>query len=132
MPVHVYIRVIGGKWKPEILWFLRKGPLRFGEILRSVDKITQVTLTKNLRELEADGIILRTVYPEIPPRVEYQLTPFGESVFPVLDVISAWGERVSSAEAGKNRTCPQSMRSCDHDLRDSGPEPRTTDRISTR
>jgi DNA-binding HxlR family transcriptional regulator len=91
MPVHVYIRVIGGKWKPEILWFLRKGPLRFGEILRRVDGITQVTLTKNLRELEADGIILRTVYAEIPPRVEYQLTTFGESVFSVLDVISAWG-----------------------------------------
>lgn len=91
MTIHIYIKVIGGKWKPEILWFLRKGPLRFGEILRSVDTITQVTLTKNLRELEADGIVLRTVYPEIPPRVEYQLTPFGESVFPVLDVISAWG-----------------------------------------
>ncbi|QSZ66356.1 transcriptional regulator [Methanofollis aquaemaris] len=93
LPVHVYIRVIGGKWKPEILWFLRKGPLRFGELMKKVPGITQVTLTKNLRELEADGIVIRTVFPEIPPRVEYRLTEFGESVFPVLDVISAWGRR---------------------------------------
>lgn len=90
-PVHVYIAVIGGKWKPEILWFLRKGPVRFGDLLRKVEGITQVTLTKNLRELEADGIIIRTVYPEIPPRVDYRLTDFGRSVFPVLDVISWWG-----------------------------------------
>lgn len=107
MPVHVYIRVIGGKWKPEILWFLRKGPLRFGKILRSVDNITQVTLTKNLRELEADGIILRTVYPEIPPRVEYQLTPFGESVFPVLDVISAWGRTFLQQKQEKTEPAPK-------------------------
>lgn len=90
-PVHVYIAVIGGKWKPEILWFLRKGPVRFGDLLRKVEGITQVTLTKNLRELEADGIIIRTVYPEIPPRVDYRLTDVGRSVFPVLDVISRWG-----------------------------------------
>jgi DNA-binding HxlR family transcriptional regulator len=91
--IHTYITVIGGKWKPEILWFLRKGPLRFGVLMRNIPGITQVTLTKNLRELEADGIVTRTVYPEIPPRVEYRLTEFGESVFPVLDVISAWGRR---------------------------------------
>lgn len=92
-PVHVYIRAIGGKWKPEILWFLQDKPIRFGELLRKVEGITQVTLTKNLRELEADGIVLRTVYPEIPPRVEYRLTEFGRTVFPVLDAISAWGRQ---------------------------------------
>ena len=91
MPVHIYIRAIGGKWKPEILWVLRSGPVRFGRILQEVEGITQVTLTKNLRELEADGIIARQVYPEIPPRVEYRLTEFGRSVFPVLDAISRWG-----------------------------------------
>ena len=91
MPVHIYIQAIGGKWKPEILWVLRKGPVRFGELMRRIDAITQVTLTKNLRELEADGIVIRTVYPEIPPRVDYRLTEFGTSVFPVLDIISAWG-----------------------------------------
>lgn len=91
LPVHIYIKVIGGKWKPEILWYLRKGPVRFGDLLRKVTGITQVTLTKNLRELEADGIVIRTVYPEIPPRVDYRLTESGESVFPVLDAISRWG-----------------------------------------
>ena len=89
--LHVYISVIGGKWKPEILWFLRKGPQRFGELQRSMPGITQVTLTKNLRELEQDGIVIRTVFPEIPPRVEYRLTELGETAFPVLDAISSWG-----------------------------------------
>ena len=89
--LHTYISAIGGKWKPEILWFLRKGPLRFCELQRSVPGITQVTLTKNLRELERDGIVTRTVFPEIPPRVEYQLTELGETAFPVLDAISSWG-----------------------------------------
>jgi len=89
--LHVYIAVIGGKWKPEILWFLRKGPLRFGELRQSIPGITQVTLTKNLRELEQDGIVTRTVYPEIPPRVDYRLTECGRTAFPVLDAISAWG-----------------------------------------
>jgi len=103
MPVHIYIRVIGGKWKPEILWFLRNGTLRFGELLRSIPGITQVTLTKNLRELESDGIVTRTVYAEIPPRVEYQLTEFGKSVFPVLDVISAWGRKFLKEMKKKNR-----------------------------
>jgi len=92
-PVHVYISVIGGKWKPEILWYLKNGPLRFGELQRNVSGITQVTLTKNLRELESDGIIIRTVYPEIPPRVDYRLTEFGRSVFPVLNAISSWGRK---------------------------------------
>jgi len=90
-PVHVYISVIGGKWKPEILWHLKSGPLRFGELLRRVEGVTQVTLTKNLRELETDGIIRRTIYPEIPPRVDYRITELGESAYPLLDGISAWG-----------------------------------------
>lgn len=90
-PVHVYIAVIGGKWKPEILWHLKKGPMRFGTLLRSVEGITQVTLTKNLRELESDGIVKRTVYPEIPPRVDYRITELGQSAYPLLDGISAWG-----------------------------------------
>lgn len=102
MPVHVYIRAIGGKWKPEILWVLRNGPVRFGRLMQQVEGITQVTLTKNLRELEADGIVTRTVYPEIPPRVEYQLTEFGESVFPVLDAISAWGRKFIRARQAKH------------------------------
>lgn len=100
--VHAYISAIGGKWKPEILWYLKDGPLRFGELQRSVSGITQVTLTKNLRELESDGIIIRTVYPEIPPRVDYRLTEFGTSVFPVLDAISAWGRKFLKMKQGRS------------------------------
>jgi DNA-binding HxlR family transcriptional regulator len=102
--VQTYIRVIGGKWKPEILWYLRKGPVRFGDLLRKVEGITQVTLTKNLRELEADGIVIRTIYPEIPPRVDYRLTVFGQSVFPVLDVISAWGRNFLQEKERQNES----------------------------
>ncbi|MDP3563595.1 MAG: helix-turn-helix domain-containing protein [Methanoregula sp.] len=100
--VHAYISAIGGKWKPEILWYLKDGPLRFGELQRSVSGITQVTLTKNLRELESDGIIIRTVYPEIPPRVDYRLTEFGTSVFPVLDAISSWGRKYLKMKKGRS------------------------------
>lgn len=103
-PVHVYIAVIGGKWKPEILWHLRKNPQRFGELMRLVEGVTPVTLTKNLRELEADGIIERTVYPEIPPRVDYRITELGQSAYPVLEGISAWGRmflRLRKKDPGK-------------------------------
>ena len=89
--IHTYLTIIGGKWKPEILWHLRKGSLRFLELQRNMSRITQSVLTQNLRELEADGLLTRTAYPEIPPRVEYALTDLGKSVFPVLDAISAWG-----------------------------------------
>lgn len=90
-PIHTYLSIIGGKWKPEILWHLRKSSLRFLELQRSIPRITQSVLTQNLRELEADGLLTRTAYPEIPPRVEYELTDLGKTVFPVLDAISAWG-----------------------------------------
>ena len=89
--IHTYLSIIGGKWKPEILWHLRKKPLRFLELQRSIPRITQSVLTQNLRELEADGLLTRTAYPEIPPRVEYELTDLGKTVLPVLDAISGWG-----------------------------------------
>jgi DNA-binding HxlR family transcriptional regulator len=101
--IHVYISVIGGKWKPEVLWFLRKGPQRFGELQRKIPEITQVTLTKNLRELERDGIVIRTVFPEIPPRVEYQLTELGKTAFPVLDANSAWGRMYKKTRRDSSR-----------------------------
>jgi DNA-binding HxlR family transcriptional regulator len=77
--------------KPESLLHMRKSPLRFLELQGSIPRITQSVLTQNLRELEADGLLTRTAYPEIPPRVEYELTDLGKTVFPVLDAISAWG-----------------------------------------
>ena len=91
-PVHISLSIIGGKWKPVILWYLRDGPLRFTELQRSIPGITQMMLTKQLRELEKDEIITRTVYPEIPPRVDYRLTELGISVFPVLEALCSWGK----------------------------------------
>lgn len=85
-------RILGGKWKIEILYYLSKGTLRFGQLQRSIGDITQSTLTKQLRELETDGFIDRVMYPEIPPKVEYSLTEFGQSFVPILDHMKKWGE----------------------------------------
>lgn len=92
-PVKATIEVLGGKWKIWILYHLRTGTKRFGELKRSIVGVTQQMLTMQLRELEADGVVRRTVYAEVPPRVEYALTPFGESLLPVLDQMLRWGER---------------------------------------
>ena len=85
--------VIGGKWKILILWYVAFYRVqRFGELMRRLDGITQSTLTKQLRELEQDGFLHREVYKEIPPKVEYSLTAFGESFFPVLQTMMEWSE----------------------------------------
>lgn len=90
-PVEAAVAVIGGKWKTLILWKLRDGPLRFSEIQERLPVVTPRMLTKALRELVDDGIVDRTSHPEIPPRVEYALTPLGESLTPVLDALGGWG-----------------------------------------
>jgi DNA-binding HxlR family transcriptional regulator len=90
--VELALQVIGGKWKPIILWHLRTGERqRFGELKRHMPNVTQKMLTQQLRELEADGMVLREVYAQIPPRVEYSLTDLGRSVLPILDQLSRWG-----------------------------------------
>jgi len=90
--VELALQVIGGKWKPIILWHLRTGQSRrFGELRRTMPNVTQKMLTQQLRELEADGMVLRTVHPQVPPKVEYALTELGASVLPVLDQLSSWG-----------------------------------------
>lgn len=92
--VELALQVIGGKWKPVILWHLRTGERqRFGELRRRMPNVTQKMLTQQLRELEADGMVRREVYPQVPPRVEYSLTGLGLSVMPVLDQLSQWGAR---------------------------------------
>lgn len=89
--VEATLSVIGGIWKPVLLFHLLKGKLRFNALCRLVPNATQRMVTLQLRELEADGIVRRTVYPEVPPKVEYELTPLGLSLEPVLLGMRSWG-----------------------------------------
>lgn len=89
----VFLSVLGGKWKLLILLYLLPGPQRFGELRRSCSTITHRMLTRQLRELEYDGLIQRRSYPEVPPRVEYSLTPTGRSLEPLIRQLDAWGEQ---------------------------------------
>src|SRR5579871_1441031 len=91
-PVETTLRIIGGKWKPLILYFLLQDTRRFSELRRLVPGVTQQMLTSQLRELEADGIIRRQVYAQVPPKVEYSLTETGRSLQPLLDWMLEWGK----------------------------------------
>lgn len=90
-PVETTILIIGDKWKVLIIRDLMPGTRRFSELKRSVGNVSQKVLTEKLRDLEADGVITRTVYPEVPPRVEYSLTDLGRQLAPTLDAMAAWG-----------------------------------------
>jgi DNA-binding HxlR family transcriptional regulator len=90
-PVELSLDIIGGKWKIPIIWSLKESSQRYGELKKSLLKVTHKMLTQQLRELEADEIITRKVYPEVPPKVEYSLTLLGKSVIPVIDLLSEWG-----------------------------------------
>ncbi|MGN7360346.1 winged helix-turn-helix transcriptional regulator [Paenibacillus sp. SAF-054] len=85
--------MLSGRWKCLILWFLKTKKHRYNEIKAFLCDISQGSLTKQLRELEADGLIKRTVYPEVPPRVEYSLTPKGEEFMPILDLMKDFGKK---------------------------------------
>lgn len=91
-PVATTVQLIGNKWKLLIIRNLQMRPWRFNELQRSLEGISQKVLTDNLRALEQDGIITRTVYAEVPPRVEYALSPLGESMRPILTAMKIWGE----------------------------------------
>ncbi|MFI1098915.1 winged helix-turn-helix transcriptional regulator [Streptomyces melanogenes] len=86
------VDVVGGKWKPLILWALHDGTYRFGELRRRVEGVTEKVLVQQLRELETDGIVHREVYGEVPPRVEYSLTPRGQALNTALTPLGEWGE----------------------------------------
>ncbi|MFM7405172.1 MAG: winged helix-turn-helix transcriptional regulator [Cuspidothrix sp.] len=88
--VETTLKIIGGRWKVLIIRELMTGVKRFGELQRSLNGITQKMLTQQLREMEADGIIHREIYPQIPPKVEYSLTPLGESLRPILYAMHEW------------------------------------------
>lgn len=84
-------RILEGKWKVHLLWHLQNGPLRNSELLKAIPEISQKMLTQTLRELERLKIVERTVYPEIPPRVEYSLTRMGQKMKPILVMLEQWG-----------------------------------------
>lgn len=86
-------QIIAGKWKLVLLWYISVEPRRFGEIHRTFPDITQAMLTKQLRELEHDGLIHREIYKEVPPRVEYSLTDLGKNFVPILQNMYDWGEQ---------------------------------------
>ncbi|WP_074064790.1 MULTISPECIES: winged helix-turn-helix transcriptional regulator [Rhizobium] len=94
--VEATISVVGGVWKPVILFHLLDGKMRFNAICRLTPAATPRMITLQLRELEADGIISRTIYPEVPPRVEYELTELGLSLEPLLVSMCEWGERLQA------------------------------------
>jgi DNA-binding HxlR family transcriptional regulator len=90
-PVVATLDIIGGKYKALILWHLTDNTQRFGELRKLIPQATQKMLTQQLRELEADHILTRTVYPVVPPKVEYSLTDFGRSFLPILNAMYDWG-----------------------------------------
>lgn len=105
-PIETTIEVVGGKWKPLILYYLLDGTRRFGELQRCIPQVSRRMLTQHLRELEADGIVHREVYRQVPPKVEYSVTELGKTLEPVMLTMLAWGEayqrrtNVNDAQAG--------------------------------
>jgi DNA-binding HxlR family transcriptional regulator len=91
-PVEAALEVIGGKWKGVTLFHLLQGTKRFNELQREIGSVTQRMLTKQLRELEAAGLVHRKVYPVVPPKVEYSLTEKGRTLEPILILLKEWGE----------------------------------------
>ena len=92
-PVTTTLSVIGGKWKPIILYAIKEETKRFSQIKKLIPVISQKMLTQQLRELQEDGVIHREVYPVVPPKVEYTLTGYGRTLMPIMDAMAAWGQR---------------------------------------
>ena len=99
-PVETTLTLISDQWKVLILRDLMPGTKRFGELKKSVGNVSQKVLTSQLREMEQSGLLIRTVYPEVPPRVEYTLTDLGLSLKPILDAMQSWGEAYKVGSAG--------------------------------
>ena len=106
-PVQYTVDVNGGKWKPLILYFLLQGPQRISQLQRLIPNATRRLLVKHLRELEADDIIHREVYQQVPPKVEYDVTDYGRSLEPILVAMQDWGRefKVRQAAVEGNAAC---------------------------
>ncbi len=102
-PVEATLDLIGGKWKGMLLYHLLDGKLRFNELRRRLPNVTQRTLTKQLRELEDGGLVHRQIYAEVPPRVEYSLTPLGESLRPIVMALKRWGDNYLAQPVPRKR-----------------------------
>ena len=100
---HRALGVLTGKWKGEILWQLVRRKQRFGELRRSIPGVTQHMLTMQLRELEADGLVKRTIYPEVPPRVEYEITSSAKALKPVFDELFRWSQEHGFPAASRSK-----------------------------
>ncbi|MBO9729859.1 MAG: helix-turn-helix transcriptional regulator [Chitinophaga sp.] len=87
------LNIIGGKWKPVIIHLIRNNKNRYSQMQKGIPEASKQTLTNQLRELEADGVIERIVFAEVPPRVEYHITPFGNTLLPIIDAMRAWGRQ---------------------------------------
>jgi len=101
-------KLLCGKWSLLIMHLLSEGPVRFNELQRRLSRLTQATLSKQLKALEADGLIVRHEYPQIPPKVEYSLSPIGEKFNPVLRELKIWGDAYIECFKGK----PKGMNGC--------------------
>jgi DNA-binding HxlR family transcriptional regulator len=101
-PIRDVLGVIGGKWKPVIVFHLLTGTMRFGELRRLIPDATQKMLTQQLRELERDEIVARKVFHEVPPKVEYSLTKYGQTLRPVMKELCHWGKK-HRVRAASNR-----------------------------
>lgn len=97
-PVELALHVLGGKWKMPILWRLKDRDYRYGELRRSLKRVTDRVLTKQLRELEAAGLISRTVHPVVPPHVDYAITDLGRTAVPAIEVLREWGYAFREAD----------------------------------
>jgi DNA-binding HxlR family transcriptional regulator len=99
-PLRITLDVVCGKWKAIILWHLQEKTLRFGELNKIMPDVSRKMLTQQLRELEKDGLIHREAYREVPPKVEYSLTPYGRDLKPTLEMMYVWGVNHIDVKAG--------------------------------
>lgn len=105
-PVETALLLIGDKWKLLVLRDLMAGTKRFGELRKQIGEVSQKVLTQQLRAMEADGLLCREVFAEVPPRVEYSLTELGKSLEPILDALMAWGQRYQGLQRSSDEHAP--------------------------